>query len=370
MVFFLTTGLISEIEANNNAVISAVELLALGRRHGRLVLTSSRELLKYLSTCEKLDKSSRGVFIYLYENYPINAIILQKISFYVEIVNENNHMEVKLNDPVTVLELSFDFIHDINIVNGTVVLAENQFEIDFYKIVCQCFKYNHDLTGLPSFCQNHMGGGNTTARIYNNFQNEKKSFCLCLADSDRKYPGASIGDTLNALLRIDDPNNYLCQIIGLESREVENLIPLLFLDKACENDVNYKNGFDSLSHIASTYDPSVLLFLDIKDGLSTKKYLTITDVNFKRFIDHILINSGLYSEEFLNDLKTNPVLASTLESLINGLGSNILDRSINKINESRNQNELYSYLLDCQLNEWERIGEVITNWTCSSTKLI
>jgi|WetSurMetagenome_2_1015567.scaffolds.fasta_scaffold03112_6 hypothetical protein len=369
MVFYLNSDFITEIESNNNSAISALELLSIGRRYGKIILTASREALNYLRECVYVTENTRAVFLHLFENYPINAIILDKVTFYVKVTALRNQMEVIESETSSVLEMSFSYIQDLDIVNGTMVIAENQSEINFYNIISQCYRQNNDMEFLQVLYQPQMGGGHTIATVYNNYQKNKKHFCLCIADSDKKYPESDIGATLKALNKVDDPNNYLCKIIGLEVREVENLIPLDILQKACEQDINHSSGFASISRVVTTIGSHYLLFLDIKDGLTKKKYYTSKDVNYKRFINTVLVDTGLHSESFLNELLMSNIDTLDDTPLIHGLGSTILERSITEINEFRNSKDLKNNLLPEQSDEWTRIGEIFTNWTCSASRL-
>lgn len=367
MLFFLDEHFVAEVQGNNISAISAIDLISLGRKHGKHLLLADRENLKQIRDCSFVNNDTKRVFTYLYENYPTFAFIKDKLSFYVKIVTGEKHMLLNQSGNVNVFELSFDFIQEINIITETIVIGENQTEINFYKFLSNYYKNKHGLSSVPSRYIPTMGGGSTTHIVYSSIQQLEQNFCLCFVDSDKKYPTANVGDTLKAVQRIDDSAKLLSHLHALNSREIENLIPLSILEKVCDKDINHKRGFDALKKIVENDSKKDILYLDFKNGLSIKNYRKITDVALKTFLDNLLITSDLYDRVTLDE-NYNPENEPVLEILIQGLGTNLLDRTITYLEE----NELFEpdFDFDEQLNEWTNLGEKFTNWTCSGTKII
>ncbi|MBE9469238.1 MAG: hypothetical protein IMY72_13080 [Bacteroidetes bacterium] len=368
MLFFLDKHFVVEVQRNNAAAISAVNLISLGRKHGKHMLLADRESLKQIRDCLNVNNDTKRVFTYLYENYPTFAYIKDILSFYVKIVTGSKHMLLSQSGNVNVFELSFDYIQEINIVTETIVIGENQMDIIFYNFLSNYYKSKHHLNSVPSCYSPRMGGGSTTHIVYSSIQELEQNFCLCFVDSDKKYPTANVGDTLKAVQRIDDSSRLLAHLHALDSREIENIIPLSILEKVCEEDVNYKSGFDTLKKIVKNENKKDILYLDFKNGLSLKNYRKIKDENLKIFLDNLLINSDLFSRVTLDGIynQENEIETET-EMLFQGLGSNVLDRTIKYLGE----NELIEPQFDFaeQIIEWTIIGEKFANWTCCGTKI-
>ena len=366
MLLFLDEHFVAEVLSNNPSAISAVNLISLGRKHGKHMLLSDRENLKQIRDCVYVNNDTKSVFTYLFENYPTFAYIKDKLSFYVKIVTGANHMVLSQSGNVNIFELSFDYLQEINIVTETIVIGENQTEINFYNFLSNYYKSKHGLNSVPACYNPRMGGGSTTHIVYSSVQKLEQNFCLCFVDSDKKYPTASVGDTLKAVQRIDDSAKLLSHLHALDSREIENLIPLSILEKVCKEDVNHKSGFDALNKIVKNKNKKDILYLDFKNGLSITNYRKIKDLTLKTFLDNLLINSDLYNRATLDEIY-NPVNDIELEVLIQGLGSNILDRTITYLDENKLTEPEFDF--EEQLIEWTILGEKFTNWTCCGTKI-
>lgn len=366
MLLFLDENFVAEILNNNPSAISAVNLISLGRKHGKHMLLSDRENLKQIRDCVYINDDTKRVFTYLFENYPTFAFIKDKLSFYVKIVDGVNHMFLNQSANVNVFELSYDYIQEINIVTETIVIGENQTEINFYKFLSNYYKNNHGLNSVPVCYNPTMGGGSTTHIVYSSIQQLERNFCLCFVDSDKKHPTANVGDTLKAVKKIDDSAKLLSHLHALNSREIENLIPLSILEKVCKEDVNHKSGFDALNKIVQSKNKKDILFLDFKNGLSIRNYRKISDVTLKTFLDNLLINSDLYDRATLDEIY-NPENEPELEILIQGLGANILDRTITYL--CKNELTEPEFDFEEQQIEWTILGEKFTNWTCCGAKI-
>ena len=369
MLLFLDEHFVAEVLNNNASAISAINLVSLGRKHGKHMLLSNRESMKQIRDCDYVNSDTKRVFTYLFENYPTFAYIKDKLSFYVKVVTGVKHMSLNQSDNANIFELSYDYLQEINIITETIVIGENQTEINFYNYLSKYYKSKNNLGSMHTCFSPRMGGGSTTHTVYSSIQASEQNFCLCFVDSDKKHPTASLGDTLKAVQRIDNPAKLLSHVHALNSREIENLIPLSILEKICKEDVNHNNGYESLKRIVETENYKDILYLDFKNGLSIKNYRKIKDVNLKTFLDNLLINSSLFNREVLDEIYNHENEDELeIEVLIQGLGSNVLDRTIRYLND----NGLAEPELDFQeqIDEWNTLGEKFTNWTCSGTKII
>lgn len=365
MLIYISDEITQSVISNNKTSINAINIISLGRRHGKHILLSSRNNLKILKNCNQLNNDSIAVFSHLYENYPIIASIISKLSFYVKIVNGQNHMNLFTENNTNILELSSDYFQDINIVTETVVIAENQSEIDFYEYISEYYKGINGLSLIPCNFNPMMGGGSTSHTVYSHEQEKENRFCLCLADSDKLHPKSKLGNTVKLLLKADDETKKLSHLHYLTVREIENLIPLSILERVCKDDINHNKGLESFKKILTSSNYKDYLFLDIKKGLTLVNYRKIMDVNLKSFLDSILINSGLFTKKDLTKISKGEI---SRDVLIQGLGNNVLDRAIEylKLDDASYQS---NFDFEEQISEWLTIGEKFTNWTCGSERI-
>lgn len=369
MLLYIDNTFVTEIQKNNKTAIEALNLIALGRKQGNHLLLAERSNLKVIRDCEYVSEDTKRVFTFLYENFPNFAIIKSKLTFYIKIISGTKHMSLVKSDLQHICEISYDYFQDLKIITETVVIGENQSEIEFYKYIANHCKQNRDLSSLPLKCQSRMGGGNTTHTVYSNEQDQEQSFCLCYVDSDKKYPNAQVGDTLKAVRKADNPCKLLSKLYELKVREIENIIPINILEKVIDLDINHKNGLLTLKKVLKSENYKDLFFLDFKNGISIKNYKKINDVNLIKFINTLCINSGLHTKQQLDDFKhIEDENYFPTRVVIQGLGSNILDRVIKFINQ--NKTLIPNFDFNEQKDEWFSVGDNFINWTCSGHRII
>lgn len=369
MLLFIDKTFVQDILDNNQLAISAINLIALGRRQGNHFVLADRNNLKLIRDNKFINADTKRVFTYLYENYPSFAVIKNKLTFFINITSGLNKMTLKNIGSANICEISYDYFQDLKIATETVVIGENQSEINFYKYIAKYFKEQVGLASISLKCQPRMGGGNTTRVVYSNEQSQEKTFCLCFVDSDKKYPQANIGDTLKAVKKADKADKLLAQYYSLNVREIENIIPLNILEKVTCHDVNHEFGYNTLKKIIESDNYKDVLFLDIKNGLSITNYRRIKDVNLKSFINTICTNADLYTQEQLDEfLKVEKEDDIETKIVIQGLGSNVLDRTIKYIDEYPNTKPSFDF--NEQKDEWCRIGEIFVNWTCCDARIL
>ena len=98
-------------------------------------------------------------------------------------------------------------------------------------------------------CERRGGGGQTTAAEFATIQNSKNRLCLCITDSDKRYPGADLGDTAKAVQQVRDAGQHLCELLHLEVRAIENLLPLAAYKEVAATDPNWNHGVACLESL-------------------------------------------------------------------------------------------------------------------------
>ncbi|MFN8579064.1 MAG: hypothetical protein U0354_19725 [Candidatus Sericytochromatia bacterium] len=335
MLFYIPNNI---IDVSNNKIITAINNLAFSRKQGYHLILSDLKGLETVKNNNLFDKTTRDVFKHLYNNYSLIGNLRKQMSFYIELSDKSSVIELKENNHQKIIVLSIDLIQDFDLLTKTKLLTENIQEIGFYIQICKYFKRKNPIfKNISLQYESLMGGGQNTCQVYELQQKNKKSICLCIVDSDKKYDNCHTGETLNSLLKIDDPVNLLCEIVSLNVCEVENLIPMSFLDEVT-NDCNWKKGFKFIENLIKEGKIDVLKYLDFKEGLTLKKLENTKDTSLISFYN-----------SFLDPNKKSDNV------IIYGMGNKILDNVMQKVEFDDNKIELG--LLKFQKDEWLRIGE-------------
>jgi len=145
------------------------------------------------------------------------------------------------------------------------------------------------------YLRKEMGGGNPIFSVLEERCKERfPGFYLFISDSDKNVPSKSgNGTTAKTLLkaynkckRNENKNILKFKIYILKVRELENLIPLVFLQEYCEN--FYKNY-----KLLIERDVRVIDFMDIKKGIYCyeNKNISIVNMSQNKYGNYFFINS-------------------------------------------------------------------------------
>jgi hypothetical protein len=213
MVFVINEDIIHKIGENcNPKIITGLQNLATSRRYGKNIIYANIKTLKFLMNLECLDRTSKDLYKSLYNNFiKINGL-LKIVDSYVNLVTDDNTNSYISNDGKVILNLSISFLDDFDLVSAPVILSENSTDIDIFGKVAELYMYKHKIKGL---CLNYKIRGANGSQIYREYKNilmEQTTFCLCLADTDKKYEGCNIGNTLRLLEHTD--KSYKHKYVG------------------------------------------------------------------------------------------------------------------------------------------------------------
>lgn len=267
----------------------------------------------------------------------------------------------------------------------THVIAENLCDIEFFKTILEIYK------GATKKRIHHrfypiLGGGATTARVLESEIKNRKSFVVCVVDSDKHFPGDSTGNTAKMVKSYMDKQSCPCaQYYIMENvTEVENLVPMKVYEQYVTEakDRDLIDRFKTIQRINVT-DETLLDYFDFKEGIThhllqnvsnrtyAERTINILDANASTSIrendDKLhelktkLDASGLLTETNVNKLC---IEAARNIKYVNGMGAKVLD------NVLQDKHYLlydvhYSDLSSAQIKEYNAIGSFLLNWTCS-----
>lgn len=366
MLFYITEKIVTEAEKNNRKVIEVLEFVAQAHFYGRHIVFAARESLRRLSQLAFFnDKRTVEVFKSVLNKYSTLGGIRKVISLRVELVLDEQPQVsrdtegrcVVIYCPITCKSLE-------NLMMGTELLGENVEELSMYGLMGKYYLWKKNLQ-INTYQKRLHGGGDTLRLVWKN-EAAQKNFCLAFLDSDKKWAGGGLGDTLKKVIDSQRTEKYCTAdyIYSGEYREIENMIPLDILEAVSQKNVDWAKGFADVNRIVKSGKD--VQYYDMKYGMTLKKYQRLQrKEQEKKYVDMQL--SCLYPEhanssEWIKDLEEDTVL-------LHGLGSDVLERSV-KYLDCQFENWLEKALLDPLLEqEWMRFGKELVNWTCASSNI-
>ena len=190
----------------------------------------------------------------------------REITYYIEIVKDNpseyNHGNLRVR------QLSYTHFDSLAKCNSTVLLGEDQNDATFYNHILEWYKIENGINIYHNLDSRHGGGGNTSREL--GILEASSKICIAIIDTDVRYPGS---------VPKDDSTAHKCQSIHVESpishlhllevHELENLIPLNYIDKeeigGGKEKAAAKKHLDFLRKEAD----EILPYYDFKKGLKT-----------------------------------------------------------------------------------------------------
>lgn len=203
------------------------------------------------------------------------------------------------------------------------------------------------------------GGGNSTHYSYERYKSKNIDLCLCIADSDRSFPQAVLGDTAKFIKEKDKKyNNPLCKLEIIDFYSIENLIPLdltIEINSDGKSKEHSKKLSEELEKIKRTVNWK---YLPMKKGF---KCCDLQKVHHKGvFWSKNFTDLGIRANCCETETCSNTVLESVSEkTLIRSIDYNDESWSL-KLNIETN-----SILLDA----YEKITKEVKSWLCSGNEI-
>lgn len=260
MLFELTDDLCSYQQEDKGKVITGITNLLIGYYEGNHLLVISDNFYDFFESEITEERAKQALhYLYSYETYDYHVPVSYKI-----VLNENCK-KTELPISYFLLTKSVQPIH---------VLAENPNDVDFYAVVTKIIK-NIDEDRL-AYIPMH-GSGYSMASELTKLQNSEV-LALAIADSDIKYPGASVGATGGAVQTAYTDGKYV-KLKIIDVHEIENLLPPLFIyERSKEEGKLLIEKFIKLKLL------DYLRFYDVKNGISLND---ITEPGYNTFAKDI-----------------------------------------------------------------------------------
>ena len=339
MIFELTDSLINERVIESKTHRQSLHNLFLGYEEGNLILSMSPDLLDFLGGGLDDTLSKRVI------NRLQNSVLAHyDVLWQTKVVLENPDLDKH--------ELSIDFFQKSSAIQPPILLCENLDDTRFYFALCEKYVGN-DIINTKN---GQGGGGSSIADSLEKIVNSKDKFCLCIVDSDVKYPGCGDGGTYVAILNKNLERHPSYEVFKLSVHEVENLIPISIISKYIKDK---KNRVFSKRLMEVDNNGDILKYYDIKAGVKLSA--------IKRNAGYYQFASNLFErlkkrkdrqsfEEHLVVLDRNKI-----DEVFAPLCPSILDTFLNV---DVRYNERFVYC-DYLREEWGKIKDIIVTFFCA-----
>lgn len=271
MLIFLDESIITLGEEPSQDIVDSLEDIAAIVRAGTHLVTGNIATLRYLLGLEFLGISARMAFKGLASKYAQFASAKQLVTTYAEITASGGGACVIRRGNVSVISIPLFQVKNMSLRSPTEVIYEEIQDDFIYEIISRWYLRANVSPGLlnRNYRAVHGGGGRTFA-VYSAAQNRNDQFCLCITDSDKKFPTDLPGPTSAQVKATHRISQALSHHLDLDFHEVENLVPLSFLKRECTSPLAQAIT-DKIKGVDAAGFPEAKLYWDYKKGLSLAK---------------------------------------------------------------------------------------------------
>ncbi|MEN5136369.1 MULTISPECIES: hypothetical protein [unclassified Pseudomonas] len=257
----VTNGNLSPVE------ISALEDIASAVRSGDHLVLGDAQALIALSKFVKLGDSARAAYKSVFFRVPQQESILEKVEVYVNIVPGDGVPTLNTVANQKVISIPLIFCADMNLRAPLEIIFEEINDHYIYEIISKW--YVSKALAVKTLNRRYRpihGGGNRTYAVFERAQRDNNLFCLCITDSDKKYPTDDCGPTSVRVRESNDLTKVLAHHLDLDFHEIENLVPLSFISE--KSNSRYTDAMVAALKIAEQNGhQEAKLFFDYKKGL-------------------------------------------------------------------------------------------------------
>lgn len=358
------------VNAKDELFLQCLDVLLLGYIEGNHLLFIKPKTVKLINRLysEKMDERTRNLFIHYEENFMVESKVAYNLMNHVIKIIPTKEKEETVSTPERAIRClhTTNFLRSSNI-QKTVLLGENSDDGDIYEIMAKEFIKKQAIgKAIKVQCKIENGGGNTTAPTFKRKVEQKEELCLCILDSDKKYPtDPSRGETARRLAR--EVRNQLTPkyhyYVEDRCRELENMLPESFYQHQYGNDINKKGILPKLKMLKEAEERSSLFF-DMKKGLKCFDVTRCLDTK-KKDPQWSFLNNNDFGDPPC-DTQQCTIEKTVACNIVDGFGTKILEHFISFYNnaESDQVQTILSTSNQHLAEIWKEIGNLVLSWCC------
>lgn len=367
MIYEIDESCLHALAKNDIESVAFLEQLALDRRKCKNIVIAKREVLDRLSKMTCFSNVARNIYRALANRAAEYKLILKNTSTYCRLVDKIKVSLIVNEDKKEIIELEISDNAQKDFTGKTLMLAENEEDISFYKIIGQYYIRQHKIGNIKIDFEPQNGGGSTTCGVLKSIITNRNRMCLCIVDSDKKYGNAEPGETMRKVMGIVDgiQKDYF-DVILLDVHEIENLLPLNVLDYIVkENNINSQ----AIEFISFLIDQdcsrtSPVFYFDLKKGIPRGAYFlekNACDEEERKY--RKLSNYREYWKPYIE--KFGKKIEETNNPIISGVCDKTLKHALNYFNSIKKEGKIEDFTIEPYLDKtWLEIGEKVYCWGC------
>jgi hypothetical protein len=343
---------------------------------GTHIILGERQTIYTIFSQEKiLSMDERKIYSKIYNSLATMKCMLDYCNEYMEITSDTAKKQVKIEFSKKLYSIPIEDINSKRYLIEPYMLCENISDCQFFKKFFDYYLVSHpEIKNAIRFSgEIRGGGGSTVCKEYQQIQEERKRFCLCILDSDQEYPAIfnngvkSYGQTAKDVININDLNEINTQYYLLPVREIENLIPIFFLKKVIPiNDQRYE-GVKMIESLINKGCIDAVYYYDFKNGIKGYQILNCDNSKgenpFSLFwIDNMRkITCSTKCKHNCNSKKDKK---SCQYFIFKGIGDKVLNEFVKWMEETENIIQLKCKMHRYNRIMWDEISKLIFSWYC------
>lgn len=328
----------------------------------------ARSTLAALAENTNLTSATRATIATVLANLSTLGGITKQVSVRVEVTHDKKASCVRTGPTEWEMPLKEIGIHG---VRKAVLLAENLYDAKAYEHAAK--QYRVSLGIRSEIALEKAGGGGSTVPVpFENYANTDKRWCMCITDSDRLCPSDNMAAPAQKCSEIAKSDSIVALHIDLSAREIENILPLVFIAEAAVPHTHQKLWdwhTDKLCNIR--FDAHH--YCDIKKGTTFRQVLSYAVQTPKQ----------IYWDRVTTDLKSAAALTgqcleagscgreahATCQCYVHpGFGEKVLELVVNYLGERTAHQSEKATRSDLNREPWMEIGRSVFEWGCAPPK--
>lgn len=269
-----------------------------------------------------------------------------------------------------VIRLSASYLADPSLIDKAVLLCENLTDTHLYMHPSEAYLHWSNIGHITLRYDPRLGGGQTTSNVYESIRCASNRLCLCIVESDRKTPNDDLGGTARAARAVHCRGNQpLCELLILEERAVENIIPTVMFQNALSSDNSRMLGVLFLENLESTAFAGARAYLDMKHGLKLGEIMHAP--RNSHFVNYWMpVARALRGKAATVDPRcwATPRCDTSTDcccALAPGLGESILE-DVCEFLVCKSSAKKAEMVPNHLRPRWETIGQLVVAWCCGS----
>jgi len=357
-------------------VVIALQNIASAYSEGQHLVFAKPDVLDILRDCQYYSQPTRSIYNKIFNRLRGSGIRPGMFIRQLEVVAQPQIFETYQAGQCKVIRLSANYVNN-SLISPTIFLGENHSDLELYERITRVYLLQTDFAKIGLHYEPMGGFGDTIHIQYKTIQNaKKKRLCLAIVDSDRDVPPellgkiddrkvSGLGETAKKIALADKPQELLCELLTLDVRMIENLVPIaLYRDALPPND-----KLQDTVKFMEQLEPETRRYIHFKNGLKLKELLPLNS-------EKPLVKYWL---PILQKLKLPLTCQRDVECrkkeeckcyLVPFFGPKILETAMKFIKPQDNNEkpltdqELAKFLDEPLKLEWDKIGQRIVAWCC------